>query len=87
MAGSWSCIFWGFLLSFFPILIKDHWLWLSIGYGLMSDGIFYPIYSNITTWGDWAQIDVIASIFTVGMTVMLIGISIGINKIVKWRLT
>ena len=86
MAGSWSCILWGFLISFFPILIRDHWLWLSIGYGLMSDGIVYPIWSHIFGYGDWVEIDPICSIFTVGMTIMLIFMSVLINKITKWRL-
>lgn len=86
MAGSWSCIFWGFIISLAPLLLSEHWLFLSAGYALMSDGIVYPIFSNIAGYGDWVEIDVICSIFTICMTIMLILISVGINKIIKWRL-
>lgn len=86
MAGSWSCVLWGFIISLFPIFIKDHWLWLSIGYALISDAIIYPIYSQFTGFGDWAVIEPLASIFTVGMAITLILISVLINKIIKWKL-
>lgn len=86
MAGSWSCMLWGFLISLLPILIRNHWALLSIGYALISDGIYYPIYSNVANYGDWVQIDPLASIFTICLAIMLIFISVLINKITRWRL-
>lgn len=85
MAGSWSCVLWGFMISLFPIFIKDHWLWLSIGYSLMSDAIIYPIYSNIALFGDWFEVSFVASVFTVGMVLLLILFSVLLNNITKRR--
>lgn len=90
MAGSLFTLIIGFWISLIPILLRKlgrnplHHIFLSIGYGLMSDSIFYPISDLIYfKHGDFYRIGLIPSLIVIMFGVAGFLFSIGINKIVK----
>jgi hypothetical protein len=86
MAGSLGTLFWGFIVSLIPIVVKGlHWLFLSIGFGLMSDALIYPIYSNISKIGDWYLVDPVLNVFTIGLFLIMLILSIRLNRLMSYR--
>lgn len=85
MAGSLSCLTFGFIISFIPIFVKNHWLFLSMGYALMSDALIYPLWSKWSGYGDWAEIDPILSVLIIGCFCLLLLISIRANQLFKGK--
>lgn len=90
MSGSFNTMIWGFFISLIPILLKKlhfnpyHYVFLSIGYGLISDSIVYPISDYFFfQFGDFYRAGFIPSLITVMFGFVAIYVSVGFNRIAK----
>jgi hypothetical protein len=90
MAGSWFTLIIGFFISLIPVFLRKigqkpyFWIFLSVGYGFMSDSIVYILVDHLyAKCGDWYLVGIIPSIITAGFFFVFLIISIGLNRIIR----